>query len=106
MKVTTHKLREIERPSGVPLSAIGYREFAADEDWYHNLISFTSVVYLPGRRTVLCGLTSFDTDILYEWDPASGVFRGFRYPEVSERFEIKIHRSLHVMQYPAHRRAG
>ncbi len=97
MLVKAHKLREIERPVDVPLSTLGYRDFVGDPDWRRNLISFTSLVHDPQRGVVICGLTAFDTDIMYEFLPEQGVFRGLDYPGVSEPFEIKIHRSLHLM---------
>jgi hypothetical protein len=98
MKVKAHVLREIENPIDVPLSTLGYRDFVSTEDWYHNLISFTSLVYMPERDSVLCGLTSFDSDIMYEFSCKDKKFRCLDYPEIGDKFEIKIHRSLHLMK--------
>lgn len=94
MQVKKHVLREISNPVPVPLATLGYRDFSANEDWYHNLISTTSVMWHPERQRVVCGLTSFDTDIVYEFDPATSEFHSLDYPSVSEKFEIKVHRSL------------
>lgn len=98
MKVTVHKLREIQTPVKSPLSTLGFRDFTGNPDWRRNLISFTSLEFLPARGTVMCGLTAFDTDLLYEFDPATGAFRGLEFNKSAERFEIKIHRSLHLMR--------
>ncbi|MFH1709422.1 MAG: hypothetical protein ABIF71_16105 [Planctomycetota bacterium] len=98
MKVIAHRLREISHPVHRMLSELGYRDFVADEDWRHNLISTTSVEYMPARRTVMCGLTSFANDLMYEFDLATGKFISLNYQKVSEKFEIKIHRSLHCMR--------
>jgi hypothetical protein len=97
MQITAHALRELEKPVGVPLSTLGYRDFTSNEDWKHNLISFTSLLWHPQRKRVILGLTAFDTDLLYEFDPVTREFHSFAYPTVSEPFEIKIHRSLHLM---------
>ncbi len=89
-----HVLRDIRTPVQVPLATLGYRDFTANPDWRRNLISTTSVLWHPQRRRLICGLTSFDTDLLYEFDPATEQFHSLDYPRLSEPFEIKIHRSL------------
>lgn len=94
LQVRRHVLRDTTVPVTVPLSTLGYRDFVAQPDWRRNLISTTSVLWHPQRQRVICGLTSFDTDLLYEFDPATQQFRSLDYPRVSEPFEIKIHRSL------------
>lgn len=94
MNVTAHVLRDTSRPVPVPLNTLGWREFTADPDWKRNLVSTTSLLWHPERKRLVCGLTSFDTDVMYEFDPANGSFHSLDYPSVSEPFEIKIHRSL------------
>ncbi len=97
MKITSHHLRELDKPVGVPLTTLGYREFTANQDWKRNLISFTSIAFHEKRQSIICGLTAFDTDLMYEFDPNAKTFSSFNYPAVSEKFEIKIHRSLHIL---------
>ena len=94
LRSRAHHFREISKPVPVPLATLGYREFYANEDWRRNLISTTSLLYHPARRRVVCGLTSFETDLMYEFDPADCQWHSLNYPAVSEPFEIKIHRSL------------
>jgi len=94
MEIRVHRLREITKPVSVPLSTLGYRDFHAEPDWCHNLISTTSLLYHPERERIVCGLTCFDTDLMYEFDPRTSTWYSLDYPSVSERFEIKIHRSL------------
>jgi len=94
MKVTMHRLRKLTKPVSVPLATLGYRQFVAEPDWKRNLISTTSVLYHPGRRRIVCGLTAFDTDLMYEFDPETRSWHSLDYPAVSEQYEIKIHRSL------------
>ncbi|MDD2708191.1 MAG: hypothetical protein PHV34_09300 [Verrucomicrobiae bacterium] len=98
MKTTAYQLRKLQQPVAVPLSTLGYRDFVSNPDWYHNLISFTSLAHMPARGSVVCGLTAFDTDLMYEFDCKTKRFRCLKYAEVSEKFEIKIHRSLHRMR--------
>jgi len=98
MQIISHVLREIKEPVSVPLSTLGYRDFAANPDWYHNLISFTSLQFMQKRNSIICGMTSFDTDMMYEFSCTDKKFRCMNYAGVSEKFEIKIHRSLHVMK--------
>lgn len=94
MKVMHHVLRELSEPVPVPLNTLGWRAFTSHPDWKRNLVSTTSLLWHPERRRLICGLTSFDTDIMYEFDPEEKQFHCLDYPSVSEPFEIKIHRSL------------
>jgi hypothetical protein len=94
MTVKTHKLRMLRHPVDRPLRTMGYRDFTDDLDWKKNLISFTSLLWHPERQRVLCGLTAFDCDLMYEFDPGTDTFHCLGFKELAERFEIKIHRSL------------
>lgn len=94
MRVKAYVLRDIQKAVSVPLNTLGYRDFVSEPDWHRNLISFTSILYHPGRNSVVCGLTSFDTDIMYEFNLTANAFHSLNYKNVSEQFEIKIHRSL------------
>jgi hypothetical protein len=98
LKIKVHALRSVSSRVEAPLSTLGYRDLTSNREWRRNLISFTSLLYAPDRGTVLCGLTAFDTDIMYEFDTKTARFRGLKYPSVSEEFEIKIHRSLHRLR--------
>ena len=98
MKVTSYRLRELSAPVGVSLSTLGYRDFTGNPDWKRNLISFTSLQWHPARRRLYCGMTAFDCDLMVEFDPAAGTFRDLGFMRVAEKFEIKIHRSLHLLR--------
>jgi len=71
-----------------------FRDFQNDPKAYHEWIAFTTVMYCPADGLVHCGLTRFDNDILYVFDPQSKKFRSLGYNRIAERFEVKIHRSL------------
>jgi hypothetical protein len=89
-------LKTLAHPVDRPLRTMGYRDFVSSSDWKENLISFTSLVYHPQRRKVICGMTSFANDLMYEFDPETGVFTDLEYRKEAEKFEIKIHRSLQL----------
>ncbi len=94
MRVKKHFLRRLGHPVDRPLRTMGYRDFTGNADWRENLVSFTSLLWHPKRRRVTCGLTAFNNDLMYEFDPASGAFHSLGFQPLAERFEIKIHRSL------------
>ncbi|MBO5760789.1 MAG: hypothetical protein J6S53_04520 [Lentisphaeria bacterium] len=96
MKVVKHVMRKLGHPVSRPLRTMGYRDFTSNDDWKNNLISFTSLAYHPERKTVVCGMTSFNNELMVEFDPAKGTFTDLAYRPESEKFEIKIHRSLHL----------
>jgi len=65
-----------------------------NEDYYHNLISFTTVEYNHDTGLVYCGITAADNDILWTFDPETKKFNSLHYENIGERFDVKIHRSL------------
>jgi len=71
-----------------------FRDFQRDPQAFHGWIAFTTVMYCPLDGFVHCGLTRFDNDILYVFEPGSNRFRSLGYNQVAEKFEVKIHRSL------------
>ena len=96
MKVIKHVLRTLGHPVSRPLRTMGYRDFTSNEDWKKNLISFTSLAYHPQRKTVVCGMTSFNNELMFEFNPADGSFTDLGFAQEAEKFEIKIHRSLQL----------
>jgi len=71
-----------------------FRDFKNDSQALHEWIAFTTVMYCPVDGLVHCGLTRFDNDILYVFDPESETFHSLNYHKIAESFEVKIHRSL------------
>jgi len=71
-----------------------YRRFKEDPRTLGDWVAFTTVLYCPEDGLVHCGLTRFNNDILYVFDPAGETFRSLNYRKVAEPFEVKIHRSL------------
>ncbi len=96
MQVRKHVLKKLGHPVTRPLRTMGYRDFVSNDDWKENLISFTSLAYHPIRKRVVCGMTSFDNDLMFEFDPAAGTFSTLGFRKEAEKFEIKIHRSLQL----------
>lgn len=96
MKTKSYVLRELASPVGISLSKLGYRDFTGNPDWKRNLISFTSLLWHPAEKKIICGMTAFDGDLMYSFDPATETFADLGYMDLAEKFEIKIHRSLHL----------
>ena len=64
-----------------------------DEAFKSHYVAFTSLLSHPDGL-LYCGVTAFDNEILWVFDPEDGTFRSLGYPEVGEPFEVKVHRSL------------
>ena len=71
-----------------------FNDFRNDPVAYNDWIAFTTVMYCPADGLVHCGLTRFNNDILYTFDPGSREFKSLDYKSIAEKFEVKIHRSL------------
>ena len=95
MKVNAHVLRDI-KPKDQNLGSDEFGEKLKDEDMLRNRVAFTSLLYYPNDQLVYCGITAYDADIFYTFDPQTAQFNSLGYQNVGERFEVKIHRSLVV----------
>lgn len=71
-----------------------FRNFKEDPRTLNEWIAFTTVLFCPADGLVHCGLTRFNNDILYTFDPESETFHSLDYNSVAEPYEVKIHRSL------------
>lgn len=71
-----------------------YGDLAADPNWFHGWISFDTVTYNPDDRMIYCGLNSFDGDLLYRFDPATGEFTCLHTRQWTDAYDVKIHRTL------------
>ena len=69
---------------------------AADKDKFENAVAFVSLLPHPGDGKLYCGLTAYNNDILYRFDPESKEFESLHYAESAEPFEVKVHRSLEL----------
>ncbi|HOK80575.1 MAG TPA: hypothetical protein PK303_03080 [bacterium] len=107
-KVKAYVLKNIARPilnwqkemgiasaQGTETTATSYAEtMGRNKDYYHNLISFTTVEYHPEIGLVYCGITAADNDILWTFDPETKKFNSLHFEKYGEKYDIKIHRSL------------
>jgi hypothetical protein len=71
------------------------------DDWqshepFKNWISFTSLLFHPEVKLIYCGLTSWKGDVFYAFDPKTKEFRSLEFPDIGDRFDVKIHRSLEL----------
>jgi outer membrane protein assembly factor BamB len=90
---TPHILRDIA--SGhEDLGADEYGRTVSDQDLLRNRVAFTSLLYQPADELLYCGITAYDADIFYTFDPDTSSFTSLGWQEVGEQFDVKIHRSL------------
>ena len=95
IEVKAHAITEFQY--GNFLSAFDgwtFKQFKEDPRALNDWIAFTTVLYCPEDGLVHCGLTRFNNDILYVFDPETETFRSLNYNKVAEPYEVKIHRSL------------
>jgi len=69
---------------------------AAQEDKYENAMAFTCLLYHLNDGQLYCGITAYNNDILYRFDPESKEFTSLHYRDMADPFEVKVHRSLEL----------
>lgn len=98
--MTSRALRLVDRRFGNFFDEVNerwdYDDFVGGRhpDWFHDWISFDSLLADPSRDVVWCGLTRFDTDIFYKYDRGAEAFSSLNFPEVADRYDAKFHRAL------------
>jgi len=66
------------------------------KEMFENHIAFVSLLFNPNDGKLYCGLTAYNTDILYRFDPENKQFESLHYERIAEPFEVKVHRSLEL----------
>ena len=94
MKVKAHILKKMEFKKG--FSDYRFPDYINDSDFYRNYLCITCLLYHPQDNLIYCGLTAFNNDILYTFNPEKGLFQSCGYRKVAEKYEIKIHHSLEL----------
>lgn len=94
--VTAHKLRDVRLTGWEERNRRwrGYRDLVADDTWRAGWISFDAITYCPDDGKIYCGLNAMDNDLLYRFDPAGGGFECLNTRRWTDRFDVKIHRTL------------
>ncbi len=69
---------------------------AEDKDKFENYVAFTDLLFHPGDGKLYCGVTAYNTDIFHRFDMESKQFESLHYREISDPFEVKVHRSLEL----------
>ncbi len=96
LTVKSHILRD-HRLAGWHERIVGrwhYRDLVADPAWRDGWISFDTVRFNPDDNRIYCGLNSIDGDLLYRFDPRTGQFASLNTRRWTDRFDVKIHRTL------------
>ena len=95
VSVKAHSLTQYVRPTSTVVDDIA-RQIRKDAEFRKGYYAFTCLRYHPQRRLLYCGTTSFATDLLYSFDPATGRLESMNYAEFGEQYEVKIHRGLEL----------
>lgn len=93
LRSKAHILRDVA-PRHDDLGADEFGRTVGDEDMRRNRVAFTSLLLNPNDELLYCGITAYDADIFYTFDPGSATFTSLNWADVGEQFEVKIHRSL------------
>jgi len=94
MTVKAHILRDYRTDDAPQTDQFG--EEGVDEQRLHNRVAFTSLLYNPADGLVYCGITAYDADILYTFDPQTLEFTSLGWADVGEQYDVKVHRSLRL----------
>jgi len=73
-----------------------FEDLRADPGYYHDWISFTSVLWDPSSDNIYCGLTALDADILYVYERRLRKFTSLGFNRFGDKFDVKVHRSLEM----------
>ncbi len=98
MKVIAHKLKDRAFDNWLTEVAGHWKitDLRADEGYNNDWISFDSLAWDAERKRVYIGLATINTDIFHTFDPATGQFESLNFRRVSDKFDVKFHRSLEI----------
>lgn len=71
-------------------------DLRADPGYCNDWISFDSLAWDAKRQQLFVGLASINTDIFHVYDPRAKTFRSLGFQRISDRFDVKFHRSLEI----------
>jgi len=66
------------------------------EEQKKDMVQFTCFLYNPNDKQLYCGVTAFDGEIFWRFDPVNKTWTSLDYAKIHEQFEVKIHRSLEL----------
>lgn len=69
-------------------------DLRAHENYRDGWISFDSLAWDVDTEKLYIGLTAVSTDIFYEFDSHTCQFRSLNFRQVSDKFDVKFHRSI------------
>lgn len=98
IRVHARVLRQLKDKNSIKLidKFSSFEDIVKHDDFRKNAIGFTSVIYNPNDGLLYCGITSYENDILYSFNPRTAKFHSLKYQaaEGAEKYDVKIHRSL------------
>jgi len=95
MKVKAHILKKMTFDKEKYYN-YSFRDHINDPNFLEYYLCITCLLYNPTDRMIYCGLTAFNNDLLYRFNPQTGQFQSCSYDKIAEEYEVKIHRSLEL----------
>lgn len=71
-------------------------DLRADPGYCNDWISFDSLAWDSAAKKLYLGLTAINTDIFYTFDPQGCRFTSLNFQRVSDKFDVKLHRSIEI----------
>jgi outer membrane protein assembly factor BamB len=71
-------------------------DLRADEGYCNDWISVDSLAWDQQKKLLYVGLNCINTDIFYTFDPGSNAFESLGFQRVSDKFDVKLHRSIEL----------
>ncbi len=98
MKVTAHKLKDRAFDNWLTEVEGHWKitDLRADAGYCNDWISFDSLAWDAKRKLLYIGLTSINTDIFHTFDPVTAQFKSLDFRRVSDKFDVKFHRSIEL----------
>jgi outer membrane protein assembly factor BamB len=98
MTIKAHKLKDRAFTNWISEveGRLKIADLRADEGYCNDWISLDTLVWDRQRQRLYVGLTAINTDVLYVFDPAIQQFRSLGFQRVSDKFDVKLHRSIEI----------
>ena len=94
MRVTSFSITDVDFHES--LKYYRFADFVNDKYLYENYFSLCCLLYHPQHKKIYCGMTAFNNDVLYSFDPVACEFESCSYQDVAEKYEVKVHHSLEL----------
>ncbi len=96
--VTAHKLKDHAFDNWHTEASGRWKiaDLRADEGYCNDWISVDSLAWDKQKSLLYVGLNCINTDIFYTFDPSIQEFKSLNFQRVSDKFDVKLHRSIEL----------